>query len=588
MSWQGPWFWIDLGHPGRLWLLVGLLPLVLWSIRGGRRRLRDWAALGQSGKPTRDGATFWLAAMGLLILALAQPRWGRVAGSEQPEGHDVVLCVDVSRSMAAEDAVPDRLRVAIESGLGLLRALDAEPGHRASVIAFAGRAAVRCPLTSDLDAAAESLRALRPGEVQPGGTDLGTALEAAAGTFDEEDHAEGRTIVILSDGEDHPGSWPRALARLADSGIIVHAVAVGDPDQGHPVPANPASPARANAPPPPETRRTDEHLRAIARETGGAFVPIGLVPVDLGKLYRERIAPMARRKRDEIRPPERVERFPIFLLAALGIGLAGSWPVRARKRWDRLPLIAVSIAAMSLGAGPGSSTPGGLIESGRTAFKNGKFEEALGSFVRAIDLRPGAAIPRYDAAAALFQLRRYREAIVRYEEARERGDGGLATKIDYALGNAYLALGEVPEALAHYDACIDSKWPGLPFDAVRRDAAENRAFAVAQSPPPPEDAGGESRDESKRGRPSPPQGGGPDSPDDPDTSPGPNPPAQQSGGTSTPSKTGSQPGEEGEDRPSSRSPEDRLDDALRDIRDARDRGPTEDTPRSSDRPTKDW
>ena len=589
MIWDGRWFWVHLGHPGRLWLLVGLVPLAAWSIRGGRRRLRDWLALGQSGRPARDGSTFWLAAMGFLILALAQPRWGRTPGSEPPSGHDVVLCVDVSRSMAAEDAVPDRLGVAIASGLGLLKILDDEPGHRASVVAFAGRAAIRCPLTSNLDAAAEALGALHPGEVQPGGTDLGAALEASAGSFDDEEHAEGRTIVVLSDGEDHPGSWPGVLARLEDSGIIVHAVAIGDPERGHPVPSPLTVRSKPSPETPPETRRNDEALRAIAKATGGAFLPIGLVSVDLGTLYRERIAPMARRRRDEIRPPERTERFPIFILASLTVGLAGSWPGRVRRKWARLSVIATSIALMALGAGPSADSPQRLVEKGRTAFQAGQFEEALGAFDRAIALKPDSAIPRYDSGATLFQLRRYPEAIVRYEEARSRGDGGLATKIDYALGNAHLALGEVPEALAHYDACIASDWPGAAFDAVRGYATENRAFAVSRTPPIPDESGGGSPDSSRPNRPRPPRGGGPDSPSDPGpTSSDSNPPGPPQGGASTPSKSGDLPGEETEDRPPGQTPEDRLDAALREIREARERRPTEDGLRSSDRPWKDW
>ena len=114
---------MSFANPEYLWLLLGLVPLAGWMARGRRRRLRDWDALGQSGRPRGDGSLGWLGATPCLVLALAQPRWGRVLGPPLPPGHDVVLLVDVSRSMGAEDAVPNRLGVAVEAARSLVAAL---------------------------------------------------------------------------------------------------------------------------------------------------------------------------------------------------------------------------------------------------------------------------------------------------------------------------------------------------------------------------------------------------------------------------------------------------------------------------------
>src|SRR5262249_46982723 len=149
-----------------------------------------------------DGATGWLLAVVCLILALAQPRWGRGAGPPLPPGHDVVLLVDTSRSMGAEDAVPNRLGVATEAAGSLLSALGRQRGHRVAVGAFAGRGRQRCPLTENLGAVADVLARLTPGDVQPGGTDLGAGLEAALEAFDSQEHSEGKTIILFTDGED--------------------------------------------------------------------------------------------------------------------------------------------------------------------------------------------------------------------------------------------------------------------------------------------------------------------------------------------------------------------------------------------------
>jgi Ca-activated chloride channel family protein len=580
-------------HPERLWLLLGLLPMAAWVVRGGRRRLGDWEALGQSGRPPGDGARAWMASMALVVLALGQPRWGRILGPDAPAGHDVVVLVDVSRSMGAEDAVPDRLGVAIESATSLLKALEAGPGNRAAVVAFAGRGVVRCPLTSSLGAAIDVLHALRVGEIQPGGTDLGAALESAIGAFDEEEHAEGRTIVVFSDGEDHVGSWASAIDRLRAAGIIVHSVAIGDPSRGHPLPALARPRTKKEGDSPVETRRSDVAFEALSKATGGALVPLGLVSADLGALFRDRIEPTARSRRDELRLPERVERFPAFVLGAITLGLAGSWPASRRRRGARLAFSTLAVALLSIGAGPAVETAAGLVDRGRSAYASARFAESLGAFERAIALEPIAAVPRFDAASALFQLRRYPEALARYEQARERGDAGLSLKIDYALGNTHLALGEIAEAIRCYDACLSSTLHGAAFDAVRRDATANRAFARSRLKPPtdPRESGGTNPAPAtpKRPRPSPraPNQGSGDREPSPDPSPSGEGP--EGGSSSTPGGRGAGgAGGQGQAPPPVGSPPTRLDAALKDVKEARRQRLPDPPPAASGGVGKDW
>jgi Ca-activated chloride channel homolog len=580
-------------HPERLWLLLGLLPMAAWVTRGSRKRREDWGAMGQSGSPLGDGSWSRLASMILVILALGQPRWGRMLGHDAPAGHDVVLLVDVSRSMAAEDAVPDRMGVAIESAASLLKSLEGGGGNRAAVVAFASRGVVRCPLTYHLDAAVDVLRSLRPGDVQPGGTDLGAALDSAIGAFDEEEHADGRTIVVFSDGEDHVGSWASVIDRLRSEGIIVHSVAIGDPDRGHPVPSKARSARKQDRDSPVETRRSDIAFQALAKATGGAVVPLGLASADLGALFRDRIEPTALQRRSELRPLERVERFPAFVLGAILIGLAGSWPGLARRRGGRLAFSTLAVAMASLGAGPSLESAAEAVGRGRTAYADGRFSEALEAFERAIAIEPSAAVPRFDAASSLFQLGRYPEALDRYEQARDRADAGLAIKIDYALGNTYLAIGEISEALAHYDACLASTLPGAVYDGVRLDASANREFAAARLKPPPE------KPESS--------GANPDVPKKPDRSskslkkdrgdsdsadsPPPSIPGEGSkdgSSSSTGARGAGGAGGGGQAPPKAGSPDARLDAALEDVRDARRQRPPDALPPSVNGSGKDW
>jgi Ca-activated chloride channel family protein len=590
-----------LAHPEWLWLLT-LLPLALLRVVVGRaRRRRDWVALGQGGRPPGDGSFGWLVAAAWFVVALAQPRWGRSDRSPLPPGHDVVLAVDVSRSMGAEDAVPDRLGLAVEAAGSLVEALGRVPGDRVAVVAFAGKGVLRCPLTTNLGAAIEAMRNLRPGEVRPGGTDLAAALDAAREAFDEHDRAEGRTVVVFSDGEDHPGAWPPALERLREAGVIVHSVAVGDAAQGHPVPVQggPGAGPESNFEPltyqggPVLSRRSDKALEAIATATGGAFIPLGLSTTDLGRLYRDRIEPVARARRDGELDPEPAERFGLFLLAGLATGLVACRPGRRRPLPGRgwLPVAAIAVVVLVAAAGESAV---GLVASGRAAFAGGRFAEALDAFQRAVSAAPADAVPRYDVAAALFQLGRYDEALAWYEDARTRADAALRTKIDYALGHTTLALGRLAESLAHYDDCLASTATGGSLDEVRRRAAANRKFVEdlarrapnapegdqnpAQAPDADRPRGGDDRgadtpkgdDRGEEGG-----AGGPAGAESEATAPsGRRGPGGAGGGGPAPPRAG--------------TPEGRLARALENIREARRRRVDEPDPAEVSRDLKDW
>lgn len=572
-------------QPQSLWLLVSVPLLLAWVARGLLRRKRDWVLLGQGSRLRRDGSLGWLAAITCLILALAQPRWGRGTIPPLPPGHDIVFLVDTSRSMGAEDAVPNRLGVAIETAESLIRALGENPGNRAAVVAFAGRGRLRCPLTENLGAAAESLRELRPGDVQPGGTDLGAGLDVAIDAFGDQDRAEGRTILLFSDGEDHAGTWNTPIEDLRRAGIVVHSIAIGDPEHGHAVPSGRGATLTYRGAPV-LSKREDRAFETLARETGGAFIPLGLASVDLGRLYQKRIAPIARLKREAIRPSEKSERFPIFVATALGLGLWGSWPSRGRWLRPRRWIIILCLLA-PLGAGGGHDSAAARIEQGRSAYAAGHFGEALTAFERAIILDPRGAVPRYNAAAALYRLQRYSDATTRYREAHERADASLRTKIDYALGNTALALGDLTAALGHYDDCLASTARGSVMDAVRSDAAANRRFAVEQAKPPSNPSDSKDAPSSKADRPqSPKPDEGEDRSQDDSESKNPNRAEGDQPGPHRPSgKQG--PGGSGSTPPSAGSPEGRLNAALENIREARSRRPDETLPPTDDQ-RMDW
>jgi Ca-activated chloride channel family protein len=570
---------MDFGRPSWLWLLLTLPALIVWVARGRRRLGRDWDALGCTERRPGDGAWAWTGAIVLLVVALAGPRWGPGPGGRRPAGQDVVLAVDVSRSMGARDAVPNRLGLAIEAARQVVEAAGRSPGGRVAVVAFAGRGVLRCPLTENLGAALDAITALKPGGVSPGGTDLTAALATALDLFDRspEEPQGGRSIVLISDGEDLAETWQAALPQLAEMGVLVHTIAIGDAGRGHPVPLPGGAGELSYRGQPVRSRRVDATLETLARGTGGVFIRLGLAhPEGLSDLFVSRIEPAARLHRDLARRGDRADRYTLFVLGALGLGLAGSWPVRWRT------VVSALAPWLLLGAGPTApETVAEAVRMGNAAYRLGDARGALAAFERATRLDPGSPIPHYDAAAVLFQLGRYPEAARHYAAAYRNADAGLRTKIDYALGNTAYALGDVAAALRYYDACLASNAAGAAYDAVRDDAAVNREFVRRRHSREAPGEGPDRADNPPAADPAPPQPtperADPQTPDRPDQ-----PPESQAAPAPTP------PDASTKARRSARTPERQLEDALRAAREARRRRLSDQPTPEADPDRKDW
>lgn len=167
-----------------------------------------------------------LVALALLAITAAGPSYGTALVPESDAGVDIMLVVDVSRSMLASDILPSRLEATRLSIQDLTRSLR---GERIGLVAFSGTAFTQCPLTSDYSAFLLYVRDLSVASIPRGGTNLEQALAIAAESLGNEGDRP-RVIILLSDGENHEGD-PVAAARLAaDHGIAIYTVGVGTPE----------------------------------------------------------------------------------------------------------------------------------------------------------------------------------------------------------------------------------------------------------------------------------------------------------------------------------------------------------------------
>ncbi len=223
--------------PSLLWLAVLVPAIGVFLFVALRRRHRDLSRFAETtllrtlipehdGRRMRVRAVLLVAAVALLVLALAGPRWGFQWEEVRRQGVDIVIALDSSRSMLAEDVKPNRLERAKLAVLDLVKQLK---GDRVGLVAFAGTAFLQCPLTLDYDAFGESLRAVSVGIIPKGGTAIAEAITASVAAL-ESRQGKHEAIVLITDGEDHEGKVEEAARQAAEKGVKIYAVGIGTPD----------------------------------------------------------------------------------------------------------------------------------------------------------------------------------------------------------------------------------------------------------------------------------------------------------------------------------------------------------------------
>jgi Ca-activated chloride channel family protein len=227
--------WFD--APVYLWGLF-LLPLAYfaWRYEDFMRGLRlarfisplHWKRL--AGSVWRQARLwrrrFLLVALLLSTVAMAGPRYGTELLDVERVGADLVIALDISASMLAEDFKPTRLEEAKRAVQSLVAGLK---GDRVALVSFAGAAAIMCPLTSDYSALRLFLDLAKPGYIPQGGTNIGDALDLSARLLEQNSDRD-RAVILITDGEDHAGNIDAGLAHLADKGVKVYTVGIGSPE----------------------------------------------------------------------------------------------------------------------------------------------------------------------------------------------------------------------------------------------------------------------------------------------------------------------------------------------------------------------
>ncbi len=267
-----------------LLLAVPMLLVLYWWARARRRRYQ--AELGEarllSGlAPQASGAwkalrrVSMLLAVVFLSLAAARPQVSMDWVNVEQSGIDLVIALDISASMSAEDVAPNRLARAKQDIKDLLSELS---GDRVALVVFSGEAAVQSPLTVDYSAIRLLIDAVEPGMLPRPGTALSAALDKGLSCFDPEDRSQARAIMLITDGEGHEGDVDASISALRAAEVRAYALGIGRVT-GEPIPVlDDAGTVTYKADREGKvvmTRLDETTLQKIAIETGGAYIPVG-------------------------------------------------------------------------------------------------------------------------------------------------------------------------------------------------------------------------------------------------------------------------------------------------------------------------
>ncbi|HEY5653825.1 MAG TPA: VWA domain-containing protein [Pontiella sp.] len=329
-------------HPDTLIWLLALIPLFMLTGLLIKRRIKLltrmaektlWKTMlpGLSIKRLRLKNLLRILATAMALIALARPQWGFKWEEVKQRGLSIIIALDTSKSMLAQDIKPNRLQQAKWGVRDLIKELR---GDRIGLVAFSGDAFLQCPATIDYAAFLMMLEDVYAGIVPVGGTDLYEALSESIESFEKSEESQAdKVIILISDGEGHTGDPLALLPKLKEDNIRVFAIGVGT-KAGELIQTSDGF-VKDQAGNVVKSSLNETVLERIAFETGGFYVRSAPGDFGLERVYQQGIAELQREERESRMAKIWTERFQWFLASALFLLIieAAVRPVKWRRKY---------------------------------------------------------------------------------------------------------------------------------------------------------------------------------------------------------------------------------------------------------------
>ncbi len=310
-------------NPQYLWLLTTLpvfVALFLLALYNRRRRLARFGVAQTLAELMPDASNgrvilkfvIFCTALMLLIFAVARPQLGSKLREEKAQGIEMMLAVDVSNSMLAEDFEPNRLE---RTKYAINKLFDGLQQDRVGLVVFAGEPKVQLPITSDYRMAKAFARRIDPSLVSIQGTAIGKALEQALLAFSGDNHEkQSRVVVLITDGENHDDDAVAVAERAKEAGIKIFTIGIGTPE-GAPIQIN-GEFIKDEKGDMVVSKLNEQMLSQIAEITGGVYVRSSKQSIGLEEIVKT-INDMEQSELSTIQFEEFDEQYQYLLLAAL-------------------------------------------------------------------------------------------------------------------------------------------------------------------------------------------------------------------------------------------------------------------------------
>ncbi|MBL0054833.1 MAG: VWA domain-containing protein [Chitinophagaceae bacterium] len=455
------------------------LLLINWKKRTGQKigdeKLVKEMTANHSARKTAIKFVLVCAAFSFCIIALANLRSSKGVEKVKRNGIDVMIALDVSKSMLARDIQPNRLERAKQL-LGKL--IDRLSNDRVGIVIFAGRAYLQMPLTGDHSAAKMYLASASTDAVPTQGTVLSDALQMCRSAFSTREKKY-KSVILVSDGEDHDEGALKIAGQMADEGIVIHTVGMGSPDGSEiyePGTSEPKKDEQGNVV---ITRLNEKELMQIAEKANGIYQLYSYTEEVAGKLESS-LGSMDQRVVTEDSLVNYRYYFQLFLLLAL-ICLVLEAILSERQVLNKVRSVLtprlMSFFILAAGFLPFTTlaqTNKSLIKKGNEAYEKKEYDKAISNYKEVTGKDPANPTALYNLGNALYRNQQNDDAVNAFDQA------AVSSSNKEDRSRAFYNKGVVLQNNKKLPECIDAYKQALKLNPADDDARQNLQKALQQ------------------------------------------------------------------------------------------------------------